>query len=196
MDIYYILENYGIFHLFGPFLIIFSLLYGSLRKVGLFGKVKNAEKFYIVIAFSITFYYIYSISTVEYTQKVLSFFFYEVLVLFFILLILGLIYNSLKSDTKEKARLDILAGLLTLTVIFAFLYASVSYPEEIGIAIENAFSNIFASELFIILVIFGILIIIIIWVTSSGKSSPKEKAKKVLVTTDATLEELLKRISE
>lgn len=196
MDVYAIFENYGFFHFIGPFLIIFSLIYGSLRKIGLFGKAKNAEKFYVIIAISIAFYYIYSIATVEYTQKVLSFFFYEVLALFFILLILGLLYNSFKSDVEGKPRPNILAGLLILTVIFAFLYASISHPEEIGSSIEGAFSYIFESDLFIILILLGILIIIVAWVTSSGKTKPTQKAKNILITTDATLDDLFKKLSK
>ncbi|MEM4757908.1 MAG: hypothetical protein QW184_02025 [Nanopusillaceae archaeon] len=194
IDVYQFFENYGFFSFIGPFLVIFSLIYGSLRKTGLFGSVKKSEKFYVIISISIAFYYIYSLSTVEYTQKVLSFFFYEILALFFILIILGFVYNYFEAKEEGKAKPNIVAGLLTLTVIFAFLYASLSNSEEFGYYINNAVISIVSNELIIIISIFVIFILIIWWMVSPGEIKTKEKAKNILVITDKTLEDLVKKV--
>ncbi|MEM1804797.1 MAG: hypothetical protein QXI77_02250 [Nanopusillaceae archaeon] len=196
IDIYQLFENYGFFSFIGPFLVIFSLIYGSLRKTGLFGNVKKSEKLYVLISISIAFYYIYSLSTVEYTQRVLSFFFYEILALFFILIILGFIYSYFEAKEEGEAKPNIVAGLLTLTVIFAFLYASLSHSEEFGYHISNAISFIISSELIIIIFIFVAIILIIWWMTSPEKIETKKKTKGILITTDKTLEDLFKRIKE
>ncbi|MEM5880163.1 MAG: hypothetical protein QXQ16_02650 [Candidatus Aenigmatarchaeota archaeon] len=193
VDIYQLFENYGFFHFIGPFLVIFSLIYGGLRKTGLFGNVKKSEKLYVLISISIAFYYIYSLSTVEYTQKVLSFFFYEILALFFILIILGFIYGYFEAKGEGEAKPSVVAGLLTLTVIFAFLYASLSHSEEFGYHISNAISSIVSSELIITIFIFVAIILIIWWMTSPGKTDIKKKTKEILSTIDSTFEEPFKK---
>jgi len=201
MDVYSLLENYGIFNLFGPFLVMFSLLYGVLRKSQLFGKVETVEKIYIVIAFALTFFYLYNLSAIGLTQKVLSFFFYEMLAVLLILIALSLLFTAVSPKGEGgQPKTSILSGIFGFLVILAFLYASITSPSEVGEGVSSflneAWLFLITSGLLIILIPLGIIIAVIYWVTSPPKKKPsvKERAKNFLVITDATLEDLYKRL--
>jgi len=201
MDVYSLLENYGIFNLFGPFLVMFSLLYGTLRKSQLFGKVETVEKIYIVIAFALTFFYLYNLSAIGLTQKVLSFFFYEMLAVLLILIALSFLFTAVSpTGGGGQPKTSILSGIFGFLVILAFLYASITSPSEVGEGVSSflneAWLFLITSGLLIILIPLGIIIAVIYWVTSPPKKKPsvKERAKNFLVITDATLEDLYKRL--
>ena len=201
IDIYYILENYGFFNFIGPFFVVFSLIYGTLRKSRIFGKVKNAEKIYIVISFILTFYYLYSLSTVEYTQRVLSFFFYEILTLLLILIAISFLF-TIVTPTGEEKRISssAISGIFSLIVIIAFLYASLSSPGQAGSGAASFMQNIWdfliTSGLLMVIIPLVIIIIVILWVTTPTKRSKsiKQKAKNTLIVTDTTLDDLFKRL--
>jgi len=204
MDIYSLLESYGVFSFFGPFLVIFSLLYGTLRKSQIFGKVKSVEKIYIIIALALSLYYIYNLSVVGFTQRVLSFFFYEMLAVLLILIAISFLFTAVspkKEEGKVESKTSALAGIFGLLVIFAFLYASISSPSEVGESVSSTMYGIWdflvTSGLLLVIIPLGIIIAVIYWVTtpsSEKKSSTKEKGKNILVVTDATLEDLFKRL--
>jgi len=201
MDIYSILESYGIFNLFGPFLVMFSLLYGTLRKSQLFGKVETVEKIYIVLAFVLTFFYLYNLSVIGLTQRVLSFFFYEMLAVLLILIALSFLFTAVSPKGEEgKPKTSVLSGIFGFLVILAFLYASITSPSEVGEGVSSFIGGIWlflvTSGLLIVLIPLGIIIAIIYWVTTPSKKKPsvKERTKNFLVITDTTLEDLYKRL--
>ena len=195
--LYLTFSEYGIFTLVAPFLLIFSLTYGLLRKTGLFGKDNPLkEKLYAIIAFVISFYYLYNMQTVIFTQKFLSFFFYETLVLFFLLMIIALLgaiskpyeskdelYNKYKNTAYNS-----LVGFLGLLVLFAFMYASSQSFTSFGQQAMNIITQIFLvllnSGLLSIIIIFAIIIGILAWATSKPGSSEewKKKAKYLVIS--------------
>jgi len=180
---------------------MFSLLYGTLRKSMLFGKVETAEKIYIVIAFALTFFYLYNLSVIGLTQKVLSFFFYEMLTILLILIALSFLFTAVSTKGEGgQPKTSVLSGIFGFLVILAFLYASISSPSEVGESISSFIGGIWlflvTSGLLIILIPLGIIIAVIYWVTSPSKkgTSIKEKPKNFLIITDTTLEDLYKRL--
>ncbi|RIB35092.1 MAG: hypothetical protein BXU00_03345 [Candidatus Nanoclepta minutus] len=201
MEVYSLLENYGIFSFFGPFLVIFSLMYGTLRKSYVFGKVKSVEKIYIIIAFALTLYYLYNLSVIGFTQRVLSFFFYEMLALLLILIAISFLFTTVSPKEKgEEPKTSVLSGIFGLLVILAFLYASISSPSEVGEGVSSTINGILdflvTSGLLVIIIPLFIIIAVIYWVTTpsgSGKSI-KEKSRNILLITDSTLEDMIKRL--
>ncbi|MFZ8856132.1 MAG: hypothetical protein ACO2OX_02990 [Candidatus Nanopusillus sp.] len=187
--IYNLFSQYGIFTFVAPFLLVFSLLYGSLRKIGLFGKDNpNKEKLYAIISIVIAFYYLYSISAVIFTSYFISFFFFEVLIIFFILMIIALMAGILepyKGDDEfqkyKQSSHNIIVGILTLTVLFAFLYASSANFEEFGATAQNIMTEmmlaLILSGLLPYLIIGGFIIAALYWVYKK-EEPPKKKRKK------------------
>jgi len=179
---------------------MFSLLYGTLRKSMLFGKVETAEKIYIVLAFVLTFFYLYNLSVIGLTQRVLSFFFYEMLAVLLILIALSFLFTAVSPKGEGSPKTSVLSGIFGFLVILAFLYASITSPSEVGESISSFMGGIWlflvTSGLLIILIPLGIIIAVIYWVTSPPKKGTpvKDKAKNFLVITDATLEDLYKRL--
>jgi len=181
--------------------VIFSLMYGILRKSQLFGKVKTAEKIYIIIALILTFYYLYDLSIVGLTQRVLSFFFYEMLTVLLILITISLLFTAVSpKGEKAEPKTSVLSGIFGLLVVLAFLYASISSPSEVGLSISSTMNGIMnfliTSGLLIVIIPLLIIIAVIYWAVtpSTGKKSSKVSGKKVLVVTDSTLEDLFKRL--
>jgi len=182
--------------------VVFSLIYGTLRKSYIFGKVKGVEKIYIVIALSLTLYYIYNLSVVGFTQRVLSFFFYEMLALLLILIAISFLFTAIspKEEGGKEPKTSALAGIFGFLVILAFLYASISSPSEVGESVSSAIYGIWdflvTSGLLLVIIPLGIIIAVIYWVTTpSVETKPiKERGKEVLVVTDTTLDELFKRL--
>jgi len=201
MDAYSLLENYGIFSFFGPFLVIFSLMYGTLRKSQIFGKVKTVEKIYVIIALALAFYYLYNLSVVGLTQRVLSFFFYEMLTVLLILIAISFLFTAVSPKGEGgEPKTSVLSGIFGLLVILAFLYASISAPSEVGESVSSIVNGVLdfliTSGLLIVIIPLFIIIAVIYWVTtpSTGKKPLKEKGKKVLLVTDSTLDDLFKRL--
>jgi fumarate reductase subunit C len=187
--IYNLFSEYGIFTFVAPFLLVFSLLYGSLRKIGLFGRDNpNKEKLYAIISIVIAFYYLYNVSDVIFTSNFISFFFFEVLIIFFILMIIALIAGILEpykgDDEFEKYKQsshNVIVGLLTLTVLFAFLYASSVDFNGFGTTAQNIVAEIMLeliySGLLPYLIIGGFIIAALYWVYKK-EEPPKKKRKK------------------
>jgi len=187
--IYDLFLRYGVFTIVAPFLLVFSLLYGSLRKTGLFGRDNpNKEKLYAIISIVITFYYLYSISNVIFTSHFVSFFFFEVLVIFFILMIIALmagISEPYRGDEEferyKQSSHNVIVGILTLTVLFAFLYASSVDFEGFGAAAQNIIAEIMRaliiSNLLPYLIIGGFVLAALYWVYKKDEP-PKKKRKK------------------
>ncbi|EOD42515.1 putative membrane protein [Candidatus Nanobsidianus stetteri] len=186
--IYNLFSEYGIFTFVAPFLLVFSLLYGSLRKTGLFGKDNpNKEKLYAIISMVISFYYLYNISDVIFTSNFISFFFFEVLVIFFILMIIALmagISEPYKGDEEferyKQYSHNVIVGFITLTVLFAFLYASSTDFNGFGSTAQNIIIEIFLTLIYTgllpFLIIIGFVIAAIYWVYHQ-EERPKKKRK-------------------
>ncbi|BBL45857.1 hypothetical protein MJ1_0715 [Nanobdella aerobiophila] len=189
--IYLLFSEYGIFTIVAPFLLIFSLLYGLLRKTGLFGKDNpNKERLYAIISIALSFYYLYNLGAVIFTQDFISFFFFEFLVLFFILMIIGLLasisqgfqpkeeekglYNKYKNSAYNS-----LVGILGLLVLFAFMYASSFSFTSFGAGASNILYSIFSflinTGLLPLIIIFGVLFGIIGWLVRTPNKSPNKR---------------------
>jgi len=187
--IYNLFSEYGIFTFVAPFLLVFSLLYGSLRKTGLFGKDNpNKEKLYAIISIVIAFYYLYNISDVIFTSNFISFFFFEILVIFFILMIIALmagISEPYRGDEEferyKQYSHNVIVGFITLTVLFAFLYASSTDFNGFGAAAQNIIIEIMLALIYTgllpFLIIIGFLAAAIYWVYHK-EETPKKKRKK------------------
>jgi len=187
--IYNLFSEYGIFTFVAPFLLVFSLLYGSLRKIGLFGKDNpNKEKLYAIISIVIAFYYLYNISDVIFTSNFISFFFFEVLVIFFILMIIALmasISEPYKRDEEfqryKQSSHNVIVGFITLTVLFSFLYASSLDFNGFGATAQNVIAEILPaliySGLLPYLIIGGFVIAALYWVYKK-EEPPKKRLKK------------------
>jgi len=199
-SIYNLFSEYGIFTFVAPFLLVFSLLYGSLRKIGLFGKDNpNKEKLYAIISMTITLYYLYNISDVIFTSNFISFFFFEVLVIFFILMIIALmagISEPYKNEQdpefqryKQSAH-NVIVGLITLTVLFAFLYASSTDFNGFGSSAQNIIEEIFLTLIYTgllpYLIIGGFVIAALYWVYHKEERPKKRRFNKKQI--DASLE--------
>jgi fumarate reductase subunit C len=190
--IYNLFSEYGIFTFVAPFLLVFSLLYGSLRKTGLFGKDNpNKEKLYAIISMVIAFYYLYNISDVIFTSNFISFFFFEVLIIFFILMIIALmagISEPYKGDEEferyKQYSHNVAVGFITLTVLFAFLYASSTDFNGFGSTAQNIIAEIFLALIYTgllpLLIIIGFVIAAIYWVYKK-EERPKKKRKPIKI---------------
>jgi len=190
--IYNLFSEYGIFTFVAPFLLVFSLLYGSLRKTGLFGRDNpNKEKLYAIISMVIAFYYLYNISDVIFTSNFISFFFFEVLVIFFILMIIALmagISEPYKGDEEfqryKQYSHNVAVGLITLTVLFAFLYASSVDFNGFGESAQNIIAEILlaliSTGLLPLLIIIGFVIAAIYWVYKK-EEHPKKRRKTIKI---------------
>ena len=195
--IYTLFSEYGIFTFVAPFLLVFSLLYGSLRKTGLFGKDNpNKEKLYAIISMVITFYYLYNISDVIFTSNFISFFFFEVLVIFFILMIIALmagISEPYRGDEEfqryKQYSHNVIVGFVTLTVLFAFLYASSTDFNGFGSTAQNIIVEIFLTLIYTgllpFLIIIGFVIAAIYWVYRKEEHPKKKRKKKYFVLAPA-----------
>jgi len=203
--IYALFSEYGIFTIVAPFLLVFSLLYGSLRKTGLFGKNNpNAEKLYAIISIVIAFYYLYSISDVIFTSNFISFFFFEVLVIFFILMIIAMmasISEPYKGDEEferyKQYSHNVIVGLITLTVLFAFLYASSVNFNEFGYTAQNIILEILLTLIYTgllpILIIIGIIAGALYWALHKEKHPKRRKIKYYIFGPAEALYELPER---
>ena len=195
--IYNLFSEYGIFTFVAPFLLVFSLLYGSLRKIGLFGKDNpNKEKLYAIISMVIAFYYLYDISDVIFTSNFISFFFFEVLVIFFILMIIALmasISEPYKGDEEfqryKRSSHNVIVGFITLTVLFAFLYASSVDFNEFGSSAQNVMTEIFLTLIYTgllpYLIIGGFVIAALYWVYKKDEPPKKKRKKRYFVLAPA-----------
>lgn len=205
---YSLYQQFGIFNLVAPFLLIFALIYGLLRKTQIFKNVQNADRIYAVIAFVISLYYIYSVGLVNFTQTFLAFFFYEMIILFMILLALSLLNlfsskeeNYPELETAKRNISAVITGLLGLTVLFAFLYAASSSSSSFGqgtFSVLNAILyELIYSGLIYILVIVVIFIGVIYWMTKPSNVKPKKPGvKEYLKALAKAAEEAEKAVSE
>ena len=195
--IYNLFSEYGIFTFVAPFLLVFSLLYGSLRKIGIFGRDNpSKEKLYAIIAMVIAFYYLYNISDVIFTSNFISFFFFEVLVIFFILIIIALmasISEPYKGDEEferyKQSSHNVIVGFITLTVLFAFLYASSVDFNGFGATAQNVIAEILPaliySGLLPYLIIGGFVIAALYWVYHKEERPKKRRKKRYFVLAPA-----------
>ncbi|MFP3167332.1 MAG: hypothetical protein RXQ68_02830 [Candidatus Nanopusillus sp.] len=193
-SIYNLFSEYGIFTFVAPFLLVFSLLYGSLRKTGLFGKDNpNKEKLYAIISMVIAFYYLYNISDVIFTSNFISFFFFEVLVIFFILMIIALmagISEPYKGDEEferyKQYSHNVIVGFITLTVLFAFLYASSIDFNGFGASAQNIITEIMLELIYTgllpLLIVIGFVLAAIYWVYHK-EERPKKKRNIIKIPT-------------
>jgi fumarate reductase subunit C len=208
--IYTLFSEYGIFTFVAPFLLVFSLLYGSLRKIGLFGKDNpTKEKLYAIISMVITFYYLYNISDVIFTSNFISFFFFEVLVIFFILMIIALmagISEPYKEEEDEEFKRykryshNVIVGFITLTVLFAFLYASSTDFNGLGTAAQNIIIEIMLALIYTgllpFLIIIGFVAAAIYWVYHKEERPKKKRGLTIILpAVDKSLKELLEHTS-
>ena len=180
------MNTLGIFTIIGPFLVVFSLFYGILHKSKIFGTAQTAEKIYAVISFALAIFYLYNVKTVLFTQAFLSFFFYELLLLFLLLIAISLIARFVEDTSEQKTiKRHYISGILSLTVLLAFLYASMQGTEYYGSLAESILTNIFmylaSSGLLLVIIMFIILIAIVAWMTSPPQQEPfKERTEKKL----------------
>jgi len=208
-SIYNLFSEYGIFTFVAPFLLVFSLLYGSLRKTGLFGRDNpNKEKLYAIISMVISFYYLYNISDVIFTSNFISFFFFELLVIFFILMIIALmagISEPYEGDDEFKRYKqyshNVIVGFITLTVLFAFLYASSVDFNGLGASAQNIIIEILLALIYTgllpFLIIIGFIIAALYWVYHKEERPKKKRNKiKIINATGEPLFDIVKNTSD
>ncbi|MGC9079231.1 MAG: hypothetical protein ACP5G1_00655 [Nanopusillaceae archaeon] len=193
--LYAAFSEYGVFSIIAPFLLIFSLMYGLLRKTGIFGRDNPArEKLYAVVSFALAAYYIYNLQAVIFTENFISFFFFEFLVLFFILMVIGLLsLVSRPYDPKDEAfnrykgyANNAITGILGLLVLFAFMYASSVSFDEFGQTAAGALLTILDflinTGLLPLIIVIGLLIAVVAWVTKPPQpKKPKKKYKYIIL---------------
>jgi cbb3-type cytochrome oxidase subunit 3 len=204
--IYNLFSEYGIFTFVAPFLLVFSLLYGSLRKTGLFGRDNpNKEKLYAIISIVIAFYYLYNISDVIFTSNFISFFFFEVLVIFFILMIIALmagISEPYKGDEEfqkyKQYSYNGIVGFMTLSVLFAFLYASSVDFNGFGATAQNVIAEILltliSTGLLPFLIIIGFIIAAIYWIYRKEPPKKKRRRRYLLIAPGESIYDLAERV--
>ena len=195
-----ILNNYGISTLFGPFLVVFTMIYGLLHKIGLF---KNQERIIVAISFVFSLYYIASINAILFSQRFFAMFFYEILTILLILIAFSIFARGPTGDENVRRRRQaILSGILGLTVVIAALYAFKGSPEQVGSVsqgiLEMLYKYIIETGLFTLLVMVGAFIILTKWLTSAPKKEEekkglKERAKEYVKIPADLLEELIHR---
>jgi len=203
--IYNLFSEYGIFTFVAPFLLVFSLLYGSLRKIGLFGRDNpSKEKLYAIISMVIAFYYLYNISDVIFTSNFISFFFFEVLVIFFILMIIALmagISEPYKGDEEfqkyKQYSYNGIVGFMTLSVLFAFLYASSVDFNGFGATAQNMIAEILlaliSTGLLPFLIIIGFIIAAIYWIYRKEPPKKKRRRRYLLIAPGESIYDLAER---
>jgi len=174
-----ILNNYGISTLLGPFLVVFTMLYGLLHKIGIF---KNQERIIVAISFAFSLYYIASIDVILFTQKFFAMFFYEILTILLILLAFSIFAKSPEDRdiNKRKSRQSAFSGVLGLSVVIAALYAFRGDPAGTGAVSQNILQTLYEyiieTGLFTLLVLVGTFILLMKWMTTPPKK--KEDKKK------------------
>ena len=203
--IYNLFSEYGIFTFLAPFLLVFSLLYGSLRKIGLFGRDNpSKEKLYAVISMVIAFYYLYDISDVIFTSNFISFFFFEVLAIFFILMTIALmagISEPYKGDEEfqkyKQSSYNGIVGFMTLSVLFAFLYASSVDFNGFGATAQNMIAEILlaliSTGLLPFLIIIGFIIAAIYWIYRKEPPKKKRRRRYLLIAPGESMYDLAER---
>jgi len=180
----HLLNDYGISTLFGPFLVIFSLSYGLLRKANLFGK---HERIAAVVAFGFSMYYIANIGTILFTQRFFAMFFYEMLALLLVLMVVALFWGGSGDSVGETWR-NAASGVLGLTVLIAALYAYMSNPEQAGTMsfdfMKFIYDLLFNTGLIVFVVLLVAFYILYKWLTAEsdqqGTPSLKDKTKDFL----------------
>ncbi|MEA3379232.1 MAG: hypothetical protein U9Q69_06405 [Nanoarchaeota archaeon] len=90
VDMVQALERMGVYEVLFPFLLVFTILFGTLQKVKLFGNAPRAKNFNIVIAFVTAFFVLRVPSIVQTINQFLPKVSLLVIILLMFLLILGI----------------------------------------------------------------------------------------------------------
>lgn len=195
IEILNLFQSLGVYTIIGPFLVIFSLFYGLLRKSGIFGRTENKEKIYALISFILAIYFLYNIEVVNFTQNFLSFFFYELLVIFLLLIAVSIIGNA--ANITGSSHSDVLVGILGLTVVIAFLYATSVNNTFIGSTSQQILYTIWnylvSTGYLLVIVLFLGIIAIVAWIASPPTTNWKQKSKNFLEDTLKTLHDLYEK---
>lgn len=184
----HILNDYGISTLFGPFLVIFSLTYGLLRKANLF---RNHDRLASMIAFGFSLYYIANIGTILFTQRFFAMFFYEMLVLLFVLMVIGILGGTSR-EAPESWRTTA-SGILGMTVLIAALYAYMANPSQTGSMsvdfLKMIYTILFNTGIIVFVILIVAFVILHKWITSTpnnnrngDRPSTKDKVKNFFET--------------
>ena len=193
MDVLSILVNYGISTILAPFLLVYTLIYGLLRKTNLFSG--QTQKINSIIAFSLALYFVYKANTVEATQKFLSVFFLGILTLFMFLIAISFILQNRPGL--------ILTGWLGIAWFIALMYAVFYSPESVESLTYSVWdivqTYIINTGALIIIIFLLSFFILYKWLTGTGPRMDKEKVKKafaVLMDEDTAKEFLREKFRE
>lgn len=98
-DVIQVMENMGVYDVIFPYLIVFTIFFGILQKVQLFGKSENVRNINVVVAFVTAFFVLRVPWIIETIKQFLPRVSLLVIVLLMILLILGIFGTSAEGWT-------------------------------------------------------------------------------------------------
>ncbi len=171
------LRKIGFFDYYLPFILMFAIFYGLLKKSKIFGEDKSAEKINLIISLSASFYVTIFTPVGISLATFFANFFGGALIIFLTLLIFGgIIWMSFRISGKEKVELKEIKNLNVITALIgsAILIFIFSWAGGLSIfGVKGAQLAIDEVSVFIFIVI--VLSLLGMWWMSKPE---KEKSQK------------------
>jgi len=156
VDIFSDLEGMGVYEIALPFLLVFTVVFGALRKANIFGNAKFDGVIGLVVAFLIIREDIF----ISFMNDLLARFSVIIVVIVAFLIIFGIFGAGTGTFTK---------GLMTIFIIAALIggvYVLFDMMEEHGLAEDTSIGDWWDDNQNVVLI--GVFGVIIIWLLFSG----------------------------
>ena len=181
-ELFYQLQNWGVFDVLVPFILIFTLLYAVLQKVHVFGATES-KKINVVISLMIslivivphvTGIYPESFDLVNIINSVLPQIALILIAIVLFMVMVGMLWQGKSGETFgiKGATVPIAAALILL-----FIFGSAAYPQYRPSWLAWL-GDPSLQMLVIIILIFGL---IVYFVTGEPKETPAQKKARLLV---------------
>lgn len=154
-----LMEDYGLYDVVLPFLLVFTLVFATLQKIQIFGK--ESKRYNAMIALVMSLMFVAATNLVESLNKYLPVIGLVLAIFLGLMLMLGIF--GVKEGTGVQKLGWILAGVVALIVGFTYI------PELSGIG------SVFQSfeDYYTIIIILAIFIGLVAWVVKSGGTPSK-----------------------
>ena len=174
-DIIVYLDKIGFFSIMLPFILIFSIVYAILEKTKILGTEKVGKEelpkrnVNLIVAFSVALLAVASSQATSIITIALPHIVILIFVAVFSMVFLGIFGQE--SDWKKNKAVKYYSGAMIIALLLIFLNA-IDWLDEI---IDYFESNTNISNLIGVIILFGVIALVILWITQPEEKSGKNK---------------------
>jgi hypothetical protein len=175
------LQDFGFFDVILPFLLVFTVTFGILEKIKIFGTVdgkpdsKPKTNINAMVAFSMSFFVITTKEIVQAIQISVPQVIFVLIAIICAMLLIGSMFTGKEEFGFKGGTVAWILGAILALAVLAIIFNSIGWLNPILDYVENYWDQEFITGIILLLVVIGA--VLVVTGTNPFKKTSEEKAK-------------------